>query len=268
MRVPLLGVAALLLAGCLAPAAPLPVAPAAPLPVAPPGADAAPTLAPAAAAPLRLEDCSNAGGLFRVLASAAAPFVPEGFEAVPATTGFVQLYVIGLQCARAVLADGTEAAQPRAMYAELVVVPPPEYEREGAADYTIPVMFLASPEPVARALADLRYGGAAAADVAREETATPLATIVRFEGDGVELVATMVEPQTQHVEGGSVRQFGADHGALQSVLDVDFGASTCTAGAALALTAGDAPIGDALPAATGGRCAGYTLDFWLAQIVA
>jgi hypothetical protein len=249
--------AALLLAGCAAPAPPTAPSPA---------AAAAPTH-------LLLHGCANVGGLFGVPASAAQAYLPDGFQPLPAPDdprGGVRLFVEGMRCGTATL-DGQALGEARAFYEELEVQPPATWQREGVGSYTVPLIFLAQPTEVARAFAAWGFARAGVGNLSFQPDAdTPAAqhgTFTASEGSlRVTITTTAAPPLSQAQPGLQVRQFGVQDKQVRSVVDANASASTGTLGAAQVDFAGDPPLLDqAGPAAPGGSSAGYDLDLFLTR---
>lgn len=109
---------------------------------------------------LRLSGCENFGGNFAVPYEQAQAALPDGFQPLSTTGGRnagAVFYVIAVRCREGSL-DGRELGPVQLAYAELPTTPSPDQQADGIADYTMPVLFTATPALVAAQFQQFDFG--------------------------------------------------------------------------------------------------------------
>lgn len=213
-----------------------------------------------------LEGCRNFGAVFPVPMATAQAALPTGFEPIPTPSdpaGGATLYVLALRCEGSSV-DGAATGAVDAAYAELAVVPAPEFAVEGRTDATVPLMFTASVPAVGEALAELGFGIAGAGEVGWAEH-TGLGDVVVSAGLGgasFTLRGALSPAPPSGIGSGGFVLYGVQDGVVLSTVLGEASRAEGAVDAAVTLeAAGLDVLAAARPAARGFSVSGFSLTF-------
>jgi hypothetical protein len=230
-----------------------------------------PTTGPTAAASLQgprigLEGCTNFGGVFPVPTNAAQALMPAGFSPVPVAgdpAGGVTLYVLALKCDAGTV-NGTGVGPALLAYAELAVVPDAPHALKGITDYTMPVLFSATPAPLAQAFAQLHLGRAGDGNVSwttAAATGTVLAQVLSG-GDGFTLAGQSAPTPPAAIASGAFAVFAVQDRQVLGVANCTSTGGQFVAVAVALQAQGNPPlIAQARPATQGFSVSGFSLGY-------
>jgi len=225
------------------------------------------TLATQPAGPaLELAGCANLGAVFPVPLESARAALPPGFEPIAASgdpAGGATLYVLGLRCAHSIL-DGVEQGAAALAYAELAVTPPEDFLLEEIGDYTVPLLFVASPPAIGEALAVYQLGQAGAGSVSWEDLTPAGGSVVRASlGDATLTLTGVLAPTPPTALGaGGFALFGVQDGAVRSLIKgYSQGGESVQGLVRLEASGGPALLQEARQAARGFSVSGFDLSF-------
>ncbi|MEA3204108.1 MAG: hypothetical protein QOI63_1788 [Thermoplasmata archaeon] len=234
----------------------------------PQAASSSQTMLPPAAPPpagprVTITGCTNFGGVFPVPMAAAQALLPDGFKAVPAAgdlTGGATLYVLALSCDGASV-DGADVGAALLAYEELAVVPDAAHQVAGVSDYTVPLLFSASPRALGDAFEALGLGKAGGVSWVTTGAGTTTAG-GSVGGDGFTLTGQAAPSPPVAIPSGAFVLFGVQGKQVRGVVDGASEGGRFVQAAIVLQAQGNPPLLDqAQPAAQGFSVAGFTLHY-------
>ena len=225
-------------------------------------------LGSAAAQPrVALSACQNLGGNFAVPFDEARALLPDGFEPLPTTGGpnaGAVFFVTAVQCPAGTL-DGRALGPVQLFYAELPVVPAPEFAVEGQNDNVAPVLFTATPGELADAFADNHFGLGGRGDITWTETPDGTTTAQLVLGEAMVTLTGNVPPEPASAfDGGAFYLYGTEARAVVTKIRGTFGTVQSVRGpVSLQSSGAPAPFSSANPANRGFANTGFDFGFEL-----
>jgi hypothetical protein len=221
-----------------------------------------PLLAPSI---LLLQSCTNFGGVFPVPMDAAQKMLPEGFKPVAAANdpqGGATLYVLALSCAKAIV-NGTDLGPATVAYEELAVTPDAAHSNPKTSDYTVPLLFVASPAPLGKAFAGMHLGRVGPGSITW--TTTPIGAITAkatLGPDTLTLTGEAPPATASSLPSAPFTMFGVQDKKLVSTITAASAGGSAVQAAILLQTEGAPPLLDkAVPATRGFSVTGFSLMY-------